>query len=206
MMPIPVARFLSYALHPLLMPFYSVVLVTSLNTYISFSISAHVQRIIISLVFITTGVLPVLTAILLLQKGMIRSLEMDSITERRIPFISTALFYLVCYYFLFQLPVPRILSLMVLGAAITIFIAWLMSYRWKVSIHMIGIGGITGVLFALSGILHVNLTGIIIISILIAGILGSARMLLGAHTPAQIYIGFLVGLLTEWITISSLSG
>src|SRR5215204_6232869 len=129
-----VARFLSYILHPLLMPFYAIVLVMNLNTYIAYSISIHVQRIIISLVFITTGALPVITAFILLQKGLIRSFEMQTINERRIPFITTAGYYLVCFYLLQQLPVPRMLSVMVLGASMTIIIAWILSFKWKVSI------------------------------------------------------------------------
>jgi len=200
-MPLSLARILSYILHPLLMPFFAVVLVMNLNTYIAYSISPQVQRIIISLVFITTGALPVLTAIILLQKGMIRSLEMESIAERRIPFISTAVFYLICFYLLRQLPVPRLLSLMVLGATITIFIAWLLSFRWKVSIHMIGIGGLIGMLFGLSQILNADLLTIIITSTIFSGLLGTSRLILGAHTPKQVYIGFLIGFLTEWLVI-----
>lgn len=195
------AKFLSYILHPLLMPFFAVVLVVNLNTYIAYSISPQVQRIIITLVFITTGVLPVLTAILLLQKGIIKSLEMETIAERRLPFISTAIFYMVCFYLLKQLPVPRLLSLMVLGATITIFIAWVLSYKWKVSVHMIGIGGFAGMMFGLSQVLNADLLLMIIGAILISGLLGTARLVMEAHTPKQIYFGFLIGFFTEWWVI-----
>ncbi len=197
-MPKSLAKFLSYLLHPLLMPFFAVVLVMNLNTYIAYSISPQVQRIIITLVFITTGAIPVLIAILLLQKGLIKSLEMETIDERRIPFISTAILYMICFYLLKQLPVPRILSLMVLGATITIFIAWLLSFRWKVSIHMIGIGGLTGMLFGLSQILNANLVMMVTVTVFISGLLGTARLILGAHSPKQIYVGFLIGFFTEW--------
>lgn len=204
-MPLTLARFLSYIFHPLLMPFYAVFLVMNINTYIAYSISPHVQRIIIALVFITTGVMPVITALLLLQKGMIRSMEMENIEERRIPFMTTGVYYLSCYYLLQQLPIPRILGLMVLGAAITIIIAWLLSFRWKVSIHMIGIGGFTGMLIAITQILGAPILSVIIISILIAGLLGSSRLVLNAHTPLQVYTGFMIGLFTEWWLITGLS-
>ncbi len=146
--------------------------------------------------------MPVLTALILLQKGMIRSLEMHSVAERRLPFISTAFFYLVCYYLLLQLPIPRMLSLMVLGATISIFIAWILSFKWKVSIHMIGIGGITGMLFGLSQVLNAGLIMMILTSVLISGLLGSARQYLGSHTPLQIYAGFAIGLFMEWWIIT----
>ena len=184
------------------MPFYSVVLIMNLNTYIAYSISPQLQRIIISLVFVTTTVLPVLTALILLQKRFIRSLEMETIGERRIPFISTAFYYLMCYYLLLRLPVPRMLSLMVLGATIAIFIAWVISFRWKVSIHMIGIGGITGMLFGLSQVLNAGLIDMILGAVLISGLLGTARLYLGAHSQSQIYSGFAIGLFTEWWIIT----
>jgi len=197
-----ISRFLSYILHPLLMPFFAIVLVMNLNTYIAYSISPHLQRILISLVFVTTIVMPVMTTLILRQKGMIRSLEMESISERRIPFISTALFYLICYYLLLRLPVPRMLSLVVLGATISIFIAWLLSFKWKVSIHMIGIGGLTGMLFGLSQVLNAGLITMILTAIMISGLLGAARLYLGAHTQSQVYTGFFIGLFTEWWIIT----
>ena len=205
MIPVPAARFLSYILHPLLMPFYAVLIIMQLNTYISYSISPQVQKIIISLVFITTCALPVVTALILLQKGYIKSLEMETLNERKIPFLSTALFYFMCYYLLHQLPVPRILGLMVMGAAMTIVIAWILSFQWKVSIHMIGIGGLTGMLLGLSQVLNAGLTEVILASILISGFLGSARLILKAHNPNQVYVGFPIGFVTEWLVIIGLS-
>ena len=199
------AVFISHALHPILMPFYAALLILNLNTYISYSISLQVQRVIISLVFITTAALPVVTAVLLLQKGIIKSLQMDSIVERRIPFLTTALYYFVCYYLLMQLPVPRMLSIMVLAAAITILIAFVVSFRWKISIHSIGAGGMTGLLFGFSQILNANLLSLIIVSILFSGILGWSRLELGAHRPNQIYLGFVIGFFTEWIMLIALS-
>jgi hypothetical protein len=196
-----VARFFSYILHPLLMPFFAVVIVMNLNTYISYSISTQVQRIIISLVFITTSALPILLALFLLQKGIIKSLEMDTLVERRIPFLASTIFYFLCYYLLKQLPIPGMISVMVLAASFTIFIAYFLSFRYKVSIHMIGIGGLTGVLFGLSKILNADLLGYLLIAIVISGILGSARLSLSAHKPGQIYWGFLIGFFTEYIML-----
>jgi membrane-associated phospholipid phosphatase len=70
---------------------------------------------------------------------------------------------------------------------------------------MIGIGGFTGMLIAISQILGAPILSIIIISILIAGLLGSSRLVLNAHTPLQVYTGFLIGLFTEWWLITGLS-
>ena len=183
------------------MPLYAVVLVMQLNTYIAYSVSPQLQRIIFSLVFLTTAAFPVLTAMILHQKGMIRSYEMETIAERRIPFLAAVVCYIICYYLLLRLPVPRMLSLMVLGATITVFVAWLLSYRWKISIHMIGIGGLAGMMFGLSQVLNAELELMVVGIIFISGLLGTARMQLGAHSQAQIYTGFAVGFITEWLIL-----
>ncbi len=201
-MPESVSRFLSYVLHPLLMPFYAVALILNLNTYIAYSVSPQAQRIVLSLVFFTTAVLPVITAIILLQKGFIRSLQLDTLGERRFPFLTTTFYYLFCYFLLQRMPVPRMLSVMVMGAAVSIFIAWALSYRWKISIHMIGVGGFTGILYALARIINADVLDVILISILISGLLGSARLQVGSHTPAQVGVGFVAGFLCEWVVLS----
>ena len=61
---------------------------------------------------------------------------------------------------------------------------------------MLGIGGVVGILFSLN-ILFGGLLQLIILSVLLAGFLGVARINEKAHTHAQIYTGFLVGFLIE---------
>jgi len=192
------ARVLSYILHPLLMPFYAVMLVLNINTYLAFSISPYVQQLVITVVFVTTAALPVVTSVFLLQQGSIQSLEMENPKERRIPFVTAGLYFVLGYYLLMLMPVPRILPNMVLGAALSIFISWLINFKWKISIHMVGIGGLIGILVGISIRLGADLLIPILASVLLAGMLGSARMRLGAHTEPQVYAGLILGLSTEW--------
>ncbi|MFN5325451.1 MAG: hypothetical protein ACK5C5_11070 [Bacteroidota bacterium] len=196
------ARLLSYVLHPLFMPFYAVMLVLNLNTYLAFSISGHVQQVVLSVVFITTAALPIITAVFLLQRGSIQSLEMESSRERQLPFVATAAYYLMGYYLLKQLPIPVLLANMVLGAALAILTAWLINFKWKISIHMVGIGGLAGLLTGLSIRLDAGLSAPIIYAILISGMLGNARILLGAHNPLQVYAGFTLGFVLEWLFLT----
>lgn len=200
-MPSLLERFISVVLHPLLMPFYAVALLFHFNAYLTYTISPVVQRIIFIIVFLTTFIMPVITAYYLLQRGSIRSFEMENPAERTIPFITTAAYYFICFLLLRQLPVPKIFSTMVLGACISIVFAFFINKAWKISIHMIGIGGIIGCLYALSQILLAYLLAPIIISVFLAGLLGSARLSKDAHSPAQVYAGFVLGFLVEWVLI-----
>ena len=196
------SRFFSYVLHPLLMPFYAVFFLFYLNTYLSYTVSPVMQRLVFIIVFLTTFAMPAVTSMILFYRGTIKSLEMEDAADRTIPFITTAGYYFICFWLLRQLPVSRLFSSLVLGAAITIFIAFLINRTWKISIHMIGIGGIAGCLFALSQFLIADLLFPILIVIVASGILGWARLAREAHTPAQIYSGFFIGFFIEWIFLS----
>ena len=88
---------------------------------------------------------------------------------------------------------------MVLAAGLTILIAYFLSFRYKISIHMIGIGGLAGVLFGLARILNADLLELILITVIVAGLLGTARLSLSAHQPGQVYSGFLIGFATEYL-------
>ncbi len=82
---------------------------------------------------------------------------------------------------------------------ILLIITLIISFFWRISFHTIGIGGILGLLFYLQVFqaqLFSNLTFALIPAIVItAGIIGSARLYLNAHTPSQIYVGYIVGFL-----------
>jgi membrane-associated phospholipid phosphatase len=67
---------------------------------------------------------------------------------------------------------------------------------------MIGIGGLIGTFFGLSTFLMVDLRISIIIFLLISGLLGSARLTVGSHSPSQIYAGLVLGFLCEYFLLS----
>jgi hypothetical protein len=195
------ARFFSYILHPLLMPVYAIALLFRFNPYLNYTISPVVQGLIYIIVFLTTFVMPVFTSLILLKKGSIRSLEMETTTERTVPFITTAGYYFICFWLLREIPIPRLFSILVLGAAVSIVFAYFINMQWKISIHMIGIGGIAGCFYALSQILVSDLFIPVIAIILLSGILGSSRLISSNHTPAQIYAGFFLGFTVEWVLL-----
>lgn len=199
------ARITSYLFHPLLMPLYATAILFNTNNYLAYAIIPAVQKIIYIIVFTTTYLLPSLTAMLLLKRGKINSLQMEQPHERNIPFLVTAVYFGVCFYLLQKLPMVRVFGYGILGAAIAIFISFLINLKWKISIHMVGIGGLIGLLYVFSQQMHFNFLIPIIILSVIAGALGTARLLSNAHQPSQVYVGFLVGFIVEWGFLKSLA-
>ena len=197
-------KIVSWILHPLLMPTYAVALVFLLSPYLNYSIPAKLQQLIYLLVILSTLIIPVLSSFTLLKFGYIESIQMESSMERRLPFMLTSLCYFGAYYLLKQLPLPKIFYLIMLGALLSVLIALIVNYKWKISIHMIGIGGIAGALFGMSQVLLINLLPVVMVVILLAGLLASSRIALNAHSPAQVYTGFIAGFASTFFVISSL--
>ena len=71
----------------------------------------------------------------------------------------------------------------------------LINAKWKISMHCAGAGGAIGALVAYSLIFYFNPVGWLCLLILIAGLVGSSRMLLRQHTLWQVLAGTFLGIL-----------
>jgi membrane-associated phospholipid phosphatase len=195
-----IAKTVSYLLHPLLIPTLGLWLIFRTHSYLSFVVSPDAQKALFIVVFTATFVFPVLSAILLLSLGRIRSLEMESPEERKMLYLLTAVYYVLGYYLLLsKMQLPQQINLLLLGANAAIVLTLLINLFWKVSAHAIGIGGLTGALLGFSHQLEVNVLPELILVLFLAGITGYGRLRLNAHSPSQVYAGFLVGFLCEFL-------
>jgi hypothetical protein len=192
------ATIISWIFHPLFMPLYCLIILFHYDNYFEFSILEEVKAVVFKLVIATTIIFPILATTVFKLSGTIASYSMTTRQERRFPFLLTALFYMFGYYLLRRLSLPTIFYKIMFGATLSITIAVIINLFWKISIHLIGIGGIIGSLLAISQLLTVDIKIPMIISILIAGIIGSTRLSLDEHSPSQIYAGLILGFLCEF--------
>ena len=86
-----------------------------------------------------------------------------------------------------------------LGATILAILALLITFYRKISLHMMGTGGLSGLILGLAINLSMNMLGFILLAIFISGITGFARLKLESHKPSEIYSGFLVGALVMFL-------
>lgn len=192
-----IAKLISYLFHPLLMPTYGFAIIFFTSNYISTFTSVSVKLVILSITFIFTFLLPTANALILLKMGRIKSLEMETINERIIPYTSAALYFFALFYLFYNAEFPSIFKILILGAAVSILLTIFISLKWKISAHTIGIGGIAGAALGISYRLQLDLHFILMLVILFSGIVGYARLKLNAHTPAQVYSGFILGFFVE---------
>ena len=77
-------------------------------------------------------------------------------------------------------------------AVITLF-ALVVNFFWKVSLHLLGIGGVVGFILSYIFFFKVNILIVFVIGLLISAFVAASRLRLNAHSPAQVYAGFLLG-------------
>ena len=196
------ARFISVVFHPVFMPTYSFFLLFGLSSYFNFITSASVKQVIFGIVIFNTLIMPLLITRMLYKRKFISSYQLGERKERIIPFFCTAILIMLSYYMFRKLGLPRVFYMILLGAAASLTLAVLLTLKWKISIHMIGIGGVAGMFLGLSESFLFDFRIPFAICILLAGAIGVARLSMNSHKPIQIYTGFLLGFFCEYLILS----
>jgi hypothetical protein len=191
------AKIISALFHPLLMPTYGFLLLLFTNNYVSNFLNPDFKYHVLIVTFAFTFLLPVLNAIVLLKLKRISSLEMEDAKERIIPYGGTTLYYFSLFYLFWRQNLPWFFEALILGAGVSVLLTLFINFRWKISAHSVGIGGTVGAIFGIMYRMQIDLELVFLGALLVAGLVGYARLKLNAHTPAQVYGGFAAGLAIE---------
>ena len=113
--------------------------------------------------------------------------------DRYVPIIITFFLFVFCFYLIRRIDIPSMFYSFLLGGLISLLITFFITIGFKISIHMVGMGGLVALIIFISFYVKVNLSFYLILVILFSGITGTARLLLNAHTPVEVYSGFVTG-------------
>lgn len=195
------ASVISIIFHPLLMAtYFCLILFFGLKNSIFELMTAEAVKYQLTItVFVFTFALPALHIYLMYRLGKIKSIFLSKQNERTFPYIMTSLFYFGLFYLLFDIHIWETLKLIIFCSGVSILITALINIKYKISAHMVGIGGMVGLLVTMALLLKINLFLPLIVSILISGIVGSSRIYLKEHKPNQIYSGFFLGFLSQLV-------
>ena len=190
-----IAKIVSVLFQPLLIPTYTLLLIFSLNSYVALIIPEDYRKILVGIIAVTTFVLPALFILIMYRRKMIHSLNMDRREERILPLFITGIFYFLAYNLMRRINLDDAYLRLFLGSFLSVITALIISLFWKISMHMMGMGGFVGALIGLTQIVPVDLALWVMIIVFLSGLTGFARLKLNAHTPMQVYAGFIGGLL-----------
>lgn len=187
------ARFFSTVLSPLVMPTYGVFLV--LWTSVLCALPAGTRVVVMLMVLGMTCVLPMMAIAVLHHFKWITDKRLDRRSERLIPYA----FAVVCYggaaLYLYHIHSPMWFVMFAAGGMLACLVSLVVNLWWKISAHMAGIGGVVALLYQIhvQGLSAFNLYGVLCVTILLAGALGTSRIALHRHDLFQVLAGFVNG-------------
>ncbi|WP_373073496.1 hypothetical protein [Zeaxanthinibacter enoshimensis] len=191
--------FLSYLFHPLLIPMagtLSYFLVTPKYSPL------EEQGGNLLPIFILTIVIPVITFLILRNLGLASSVFLTPSRERFYPLlISIGLLMMVLFKVIPNNYTAELYYYFVGLIAATAACLLALILKVRCSLHMMGLGSLLMYLIALSIHFEINITIAISVCTLICGLAASARIYLKAHNKAEIAIGFMIGFLSQLMTI-----
>ena len=194
------AKLITYIFQPLLMPtlvFYTILF----HVNNSSNLSEKGRWTIISLIFITTCLVPMLTVLMFKATNVIKDLNMNDRRDRYLPFVFISLFYLVVSYMIrtqewmtpdMLVAFFAITTVVILTNAITFF--------WKISAHAAGVVGWLGFVLGLQQMYPSTNTLFwpLVTAILLSGIVSWSRLYLNAHILKEIFAGAALGFIISF--------
>lgn len=193
------ARFVSVFLHPIFIPIIFIFILLLSDYYMNNLLQENALKVIALSVAFFTLLIPILMFFIAKALNVINSFEMETLRERRIgiaviivsAYFSWRMlknFYLQDYYTDF---------LIVL--IIACIICFIVNFFFKVSIHVFSWSTAIVLLFVYSALWKSIAMPLIPAFVLITGLVAWARLKIKAHSYAEIYIGFALGLLPPFV-------
>ena len=215
-----VARVTSMVFTPFSIPFLSF-LVLFLFSYLRI-MPIQYKLIVLGIVYCFTILTPTITIFLFRKINGFARQELSERKKRYVPILLTIISYVFCLLMMRRLNIPWYMTGIILASLVVSIICIAVNLKWKLSEHMAGMGGVIGGLisFSASGcastdiwlsyisfsaLFGYNPVGWLCLFILIAGILGSARIVLGHHTLGEVLSGFAVGLICALLVLHPVS-
>ena len=188
---IKVAKIISAIFNPFVVPFLAF-LVLFFCSYLSM-LPLTYRFIVLGIVYAFTILLPMI-AIFFFRK--INGWGFGAFRDRKkrfVPYLLTIICYVSCLVMMIRIGLPRYMTGIILATLMAMVICIVVNIKWKISEHMTAIGGVIGGLIAFSFLFNYNPTIWLSLFILLAGVLGSARIILRHHTLPEVLTGFTVG-------------
>ncbi|MBP5561889.1 MAG: hypothetical protein J6X70_08860 [Muribaculaceae bacterium] len=192
------ARFFSTVLSPLLMPSYGVFLMLWISPLCLKPVGERFKLLLITLGI--TCVLPMMIIAVLHNLNIINNKRLDRRKERLVPYIFGTLCYLGAACYMAYVHEPSWLVMFLGGGALACAVSTLVNVWWKISAHSAGIAGVLALIWNLR-VMHLEVVSsatwflLLLFTLLLCGMVGTARLVLRRHTLGQVLAGWANGFL-----------
>jgi hypothetical protein len=195
-----IASFLSYIFHPLFIPVYisGFLVVVQPQLFASFTLAAKIITVI--RFFVMYSFFPLVTVLLLKGLGFVQTVYLKTQKERIIPYIACGIYYFWMWYTLRnQDEFAREIVMLAMAIWIASALALLANIIMKVSMHAISLGVMVSFMMMLALAQGTGFGLYISISLLITGLVCTARFIVSDHSQKEVYGGLLIGIICQLI-------
>ena len=185
----------SYILHPIFISMYATLFYLFCKND---AFSNQEKYYVLFQILIITILVPILFFLLLRSTGNVKSVMLPETSQRRIPLVLQCFLYILLVKRSIVIVRYPELHFFFLGALFSTILALICSlFKIKASLHMLAISGFT--IFAIGLNMHLQLQNPYWAAflILMTGVVASSRLEMEAHTPKEILIGLLIGVLPQ---------
>ncbi len=187
------ARVVSMVFTPFYLPIVGLMALFFLS-YLSLMPTAYKLQVL-TLVYFFTILLPTVLIHLYRKYNGWNLIELGHREKRMVPYVISILCYFFCVYIMDLLHIPHFMGTIVSAALAIQIVCALINVWWKISTHTSAIGGVAGALFVFGELFGFNPVWWLCLVMILAGVMGTSRMILRQHSLAQVVAGFWVGVI-----------
>ena len=209
-----IAQAISILFHPLFILSYAYLLLAIFNPFLFgeaktsriFSMTSQFGKGLWFInILLFSCIIPFFGLVLMRLLGMVQSIALHTQDERKIPYVMAGIFYMAMVaQNSSNTSLPLEIKIFALGATIALFVAFFINLFTKISIHTVGMGGFLAMIIIVIGKGYQGGEFLFIFGILSCGLVGTARLILGAHNISDIYGGYVVGFFAQFIALQYL--
>ena len=193
------ARAMSIVFTPFYLPLLGLAVLFTFSSLNMLALSYRLQ--VLLLVYFFTILLPTFLIHLYRRSQGWTLIELGQKRRRMVPYAISILCYLTCIWLMQRLHIYHFVPSILMAALLIQMVCALINVWWKVSTHMAGIGGVTGALIIFSELFSFNPVWWLCLVLILAGVLGTSRMILRQHSLPQVVCGYAVGLVCSFFGI-----
>jgi hypothetical protein len=191
------AKIISYIFHPVFVPVYIVWFLVYVHPYMFAGFIGLEKTKVMIQAFVMFTFFPVVTVLLLKALKFINTFHLSSQKDRIIPLVACGVWYFWIWYVWRNLPdYPKPPVQLALAIWISASLGLMANIIMKVSLHAISMGVMVAFMLLLAFSQKLNFGIYISASLLVAGLVCSARFIVSDHTPKEVYGGLIVGIVS----------
>ena len=194
------AKIITQVFSPFYAPIWALLWLLFFSTYKMFRIEYRLNILFIVVIF--TVVIPKITLYIFRKAQNLSKWMFDLRENRHIQYVVTLLSYITCVILFTRIQAPDFFRCVLIAGVIAEIVCFIINIWWKISVHLVSIGGLVGIVSAFSHRFGFEPVTPICVIIFIGGLVGSCQMFMRQHSLVQVLVGFFLGIVCSWIAFT----